>query len=171
MRNRAVRVVGPAAWIGWPALIAVIATLLLATPVRVFSMPLPEPVFPMVLAFAWPLIRPSLLAPVALFATGLFLDLLWGTPAGLWPLSLLAVYGVILFARSLIMGQDTVMLFGWWSGAVVGAFLIAYTIVATDSGAAPTLWGVLLQVIATILLFPFANDMVTRFDDGDVRFR
>jgi rod shape-determining protein MreD len=27
------------------------------------------------------------------------------------------------------------------------------------------------QVVPTLLLFPFANCMIERFDDGDVRFR
>ena len=27
------------------------------------------------------------------------------------------------------------------------------------------------QVVPTLLLFPFANQMIERFEDGDVRFR
>ncbi len=45
---------------------------------------LPEPVFPMAPAFAWAMIRPSVLAPLVLLVMGLFLDLLWGGPIGLW---------------------------------------------------------------------------------------
>jgi rod shape-determining protein MreD len=59
-----VRVVGPLQWIVYPALIAIAVTVLLAIPFRLFGLNLPEPVFPLVLAFAWPLIRPSMLAPL-----------------------------------------------------------------------------------------------------------
>ena len=82
-RPVAVRVVGPLQWIVYPSLLAILATLVLATPVTLFGLSLPEPIIPMVLAFAWPLIRPSITAPLALLALGLFLDLLFYTPLGL----------------------------------------------------------------------------------------
>ena len=67
-RGGAVRVVGPTQWIIYPALAVLAATLLLGTPIEVFGLKLPEPVLPMVLAFAWPLIRPSMAAPATLLA-------------------------------------------------------------------------------------------------------
>jgi len=167
----AVRVVGPWDWIGWPTLAVVAASIAFATPVRLFGLHLPEPVFALPLAFAWPLIRPSLVAPAVLLVLGLFLDLLWHAPLGLWALSLLLVYGLILFTRLLILGQDTPTLFAWYVGGTVLAFTFAYLFVMLDVKAAPSLIGVGLQVFATLLLFPFANHLVQRFDDGDVRFR
>lgn len=166
-----VRMVGPLQWIVYPALIALAATLLLAIPLRLFGLRLPEPVLPMVLAFAWPLIRPSILAPAVLAACGLALDLFWYTPLGLWPLSLLAVYGVVLAARPLLAGQDTAMLFVWYAGGCLLAFGLAYLIVTATAGMAPNLVSVAFQIVPTLLLFPFANAMIERFDDGDVRFR
>ncbi len=74
-RAVAVRVVGPMQWIVYPALIAIAATIVLQTPVEVFGLHLPEPVIPTVLAFAWPLIRPSVLAPLVLVVLGLLLAL------------------------------------------------------------------------------------------------
>ena len=47
-----VRVVGPLQWIVYPALTAIAATVLLAIPFQLFGLNLPEPVFPIVLAFA-----------------------------------------------------------------------------------------------------------------------
>lgn len=169
--GRAVRVVGPLHWIGYPALAVIAASLVFATPVRLFSLPLPEPIFPMVLAFAWPLIRPSMLAPLVLLLAGLFLDLLWGGPMGLWALCLLSAYGVILFARPLIVGQDVRALFGWYVGVTVLAYALGYVFVSLDVKAAPSLVGGFLQVLVTVLLFPLANNLIERFDDGDVRFR
>ena len=51
------RPLNPLFWLGGPMLICVLATVLLATPLRVFGLALPEPVFPLAMAFAWAVIR------------------------------------------------------------------------------------------------------------------
>lgn len=170
-RGYQVRVVGPQDWILFPALIALVLTFLFATPVRLFGLSLPEPIFPMVLAFAWPLIRPSILAPLMLLLCGLFLDMLWGGPLGLWAVVMLGVYGVVLLVRGLILGQETLLLFIWYAGATFIGYFVAWLFVTLDAGAAPSIFGGLWQVLITIALFPAANHLIQRFDDGDVRFR
>ena len=170
-RPVAVRVVGPTQWIVVPALLAVTATVLLATPVELFGLRFPEPVIPMVLAFAWPLIRPSVAAPVVLTALGFFLDLFWFGPLGLWPLALLAIYAVVLGSRSFLIGQETAVLFVWFMACCGLAFALAWLIVTFLAGNPPSLWALLGQAAPTLLLFPFADRMIERFEDGDVRFR
>ena len=102
-----VRVVGPLQWIVYPALTAIAVTVLLAIPLRLFGLSLPEPVLPIVLAFAWR----------GLFGwSGLWLALAAGPAygAGLWVGSALfgvasestfrrAAYGLILAAAVLGM--------------------------------------------------------------------
>jgi len=167
----AVRSGGTMDWIGWPALMAAGGTLLLATPVEVFGVHLPEPILPLLLAFAWPLIRPSVVAPAVLFLLGLVLDVLLYQPLGLWPLCLLAPYGVVLAARSFLAGQETRVLFFWFCLTSGFAFLLAYLIVMLTGGRAPSLLALLGQVIPTLLLFPLSNALIQRFDDVDARFR
>lgn len=172
-RPATVRVVGPMQWIVYPTLVTMVLSVLLATPVELFGLHLPEPILPMVLAFAWPLIRPSMLAPFVLFLLGLFMDLLLAgqQPLGVWSLSLMAVYGVVLAARSLLAGQETLNLFVWYACCTVAAFLLTYLLVSMRAGNAPNILGVLGQLIPTLLLFPISNWMIERFDDGDMRFR
>ena len=170
-RGMGVRVVGPMQWLVWPALAAIAGTVILATPVHLFGLSLPEPILPLALAFAWPLIRPSVLAPLILLALGVFLDLFWFAPLGLWPLSLLAVYGVVLVARSLLAGQDGRMLFAWYAACTILAFILAYMIVSLLAGNAPSLLALFWQILPTLALFPVAAWMIEHFDDGDVRFR
>jgi rod shape-determining protein MreD len=170
-RPVAVRVVGPMQWIVYPSLAAIAITVLLATPVELFGLKLPEPVLPMVLAFAWPLIRPAVIAPLALFALGLFLDLFWGGPLGLWPLCLLAVYGAVLLSRGLLAGQETSVLFVWFATCTALAFVLAYVVVMTGAQNPPSLLALFWQILPTLLLFPVADWMIQRFDDGDTRFR
>lgn len=170
-RPAAVCVVGPVQWVVYPALAVIVLTVLLATPIRIFGLRLPEPVLPMVLAFAWPLIRPSMVGPLVLFGLGLFLDLLWGGTMGLWPICLLAVYGVVLTARNFLAGQQTAIQFLLYAGCTVLAFVLAYLIVTMTSGTAPNVWPLLAQWVQTLILFPAAFWLIERFDDGDTRFR
>jgi rod shape-determining protein MreD len=167
----AVRVVGPQHWLGWPLLAVVLATVVFATPFRLFGLPLPEPIFPMVLAFAWPLIRPSILAPFALLLVGLFLDLFWGGPLGLWALSLLIPSAIVLVARSLILGQTVKVMFLWYAASVATTFGFAFVFTALDAMQNPSIVAVMLQLTVTLLLFPFAEMLIRRFDEGEVRFR
>lgn len=172
-RPATVRVVGPMQWIVYPTLAAVGLSVLLATPASLFGLHLPEPVLPMVLAFAWPLIRPSMLAPFVLFLLGLFMDLLLAgaQPLGVWSLSLMAVYGAVLATRSLLVGQETLNLFIWYACCTLAAFLLTYLLVSMRAGNSPSIPAVLGQAIPTLLLFPISNWMIERFDDGDMRFR
>lgn len=158
-------------WIAYPALAALALTVVLGTPVELFGLKLPEPIAPMVLAFAWPLIRPTILAPAVLFGLGLFLDLFLETPLGLWALSLTCVYGAVLVSRSFLAGQEVHVLFVWYAACTGLAFLLSYLIVTAHSGNAPSLLSLVGQVTPTLLLFPVAAWMLDRFDDGEVRFR
>lgn len=170
-RPVAVRVVGPMQWIVYPALITVAAAIVLQTPVELFGLHLPEPVIPMVLAFAWPLIRPSVLAPVVLVGLGLLLDILTHGPLGLWALSFLAIYSVVLASRSFLVGQDTAVLFVWYAACCALAFLVVYVAMLFIAPTPASLISVFLQILPTLLLFPFAHRLIERFEDGDVRFR
>ena len=171
-RPVAVRVIGPTQWIFLPALAVMVATILLATPVKLFGwFHLPEVVLPLTLAFAWPLIRPSVFGPLTLLVLGLFLDLLWGGPLGLWSTCLLAVYGGVLLARSFLVGQETRVLFAWYVVCTIGAFALAYLVTSVRAQNAPSILALLGQMIPTLLLFPVSAWMIERFDDGDLRFR
>lgn len=158
-------------WIGLPMLAAIIATLAVAAPLRLFGLPLPEPIFPMVLAFAWAVIRPSLLGPFALLLLGLFLDLFWGTPFGMWGVSLLVVYGAALLGRQLIAGQSPQALWVVYAVLSLLGFACAYILAAVGSGTPPTVLGSLSQYGVTVALYPVAYWLTERFEDADVRFR
>jgi len=168
---QAARPLQPWRWLGWPALACVAATIVFAIPFRVHGLRLPQPVFPMILAFAWALIRPSVLAPFGILLTGLFLDYYWGGPIGLYAVSLLVAYTAILSARSMMTGQSRPMRQFWFAATTALVMLTAYLISALDSRTAPNLLSVFWQFLATSLLYPFAHRLIERFEDADVRFR
>lgn len=171
MSFQAARPLDPWRWLGVPALLCVVATVLFAIPLRVFTLGLPEPVFPLVCAFAWAVIRPSLLAPFFLLLLGLFLDVFWGGPLGMWALALVAVYGVSVGMRALMSGQGWLMTAAWYAGMTLLALGVGYLITLIIARQAPSLFGVLWQYLATLALFPLAYRMIDRFEDADVRFR
>lgn len=158
-------------WIFIPALLSVLGTVLLATPVELFGLSLPEPLLPMILAFAWPLIRPSMLAPAVLFLLGVIVDVLLGRQLGLSAVMLLGVYGAILAARSFLIGQETPILFFWYAICTTAALVVGYVITSLSAHNPPSILAFLGLLIPTLLLFPLADRMIERFDDGDMRFR
>ncbi|MGZ8363600.1 MAG: hypothetical protein ACXW3D_06830 [Caulobacteraceae bacterium] len=165
------RPLDPWQWLGAPAVLCLLAAILLAIPVKLFGFRPPEPVWPLVLAFAWAVIRPSILAPLALLLLGLFLDLLWGAPLGLWGLASLTGYGVVVLSRSMMTGQSRSVLWSWYAIMCGLSMTAAYVITMLDSGTAPNLWAVFWQFLPTALLYPLAHRLIERFEDADVRFR
>ena len=166
------RPLSPLGWLGLPALLSVALTVVLATPVRIFGLALPNPVFPLALAFAWAVIRPSVLPPFALLALGLFLDVFWGGPQGLWPLCLLAAYAAVLIVRRLLTGQDFLMMAAWYALTTAIAFGVGFALMTMDAGGgAPNLVALGWQYAWTVVLFPFAFRLIDRYEDADVRFR
>ena len=169
---RTAKPLNPILWLGLPMLICVLGTVILATPLRIFGFALPEPVFPLTLAFAWAVIRPSVLPPFALLVLGLFLDVFWDGPQGLWPLCLLGAYAAVLWARRLIMGQDFIVMWAWYGAVIAAAFALGFVLMTMDARAAPNLislsW---MYFLPTLLLFPFAHRLIAQYEDADVRFR
>lgn len=171
MSFSAARPLDPWRWIGVPALLCMVFTIVFAAPIRIFGLQPPEPVFPMVCAFGWAVIRPSILAPFILLLLGAFLDVFWGGALGLWPVSLLVAYAGTLFMRNMMTGQSRPMMAAWYAGMSLVALATGYLITMLDVKSAPSLIAVFWQFLATSLLYPFAHRLIDRFEDADVRFR
>ncbi|MEP6966641.1 MAG: hypothetical protein ABI906_01040 [Pseudomonadota bacterium] len=171
MTPRAGRPLNPAVWLGAPMLACCAASIVFALPIRLFGFAPPEPVFALAPAFAWAMMRPSLLPPIALTVLGLFLDTLWGGPLGLWPLCLLAAYGSALLARALLLGQDFLAMWAGYAGACAAAMVTGLICMELKAGAVPSLVGAAWQWVASAALFPFAWRLIERYEAADARFR
>jgi rod shape-determining protein MreD len=171
MQPRTVQRLNPVIWLLTPALACATASLVLATPIRILGLQAPEPVFAVAPAFAWAVIRPSALAPIALALLGLFQDLLWGGPLGLWAVCLLAVHGAALALRPVLSGQDFWTLGAWYGAASLLGFGIGLVLTLAASGQVASLTGLGLQILATLALYPLVWRLIDRFEDADVRFR
>ncbi len=171
MAAGAVQPLNPLQWLALPALGAAAAAAVLAAPLEAWGLRLPEPVFGLVLAFAWGALRPSVIAPFMLLLLGLFQDLLWGDTLGLWPLALLAAYAVTCAVRTVLAGQSFWTLWAWYLAAAAVAFGLAFGLVALRDHEPPDLVGLGLQAGVTIALFPLAWRLINAFEDADIRFR
>jgi len=161
----------PWRWIGIPTVACMGATLVFAAPIRVFGFYPPEPLFAMVPAFAWAMLRPSILAPLFLLILGLFDDLVWGGRLGLWSLGLLVAYAFVLITRSMMSGQSRIMMWLWWAASLTACMGSVWLIVRTLTGNSPNLLAVAGQWLPTVLLYPLADRLIVRFEDADPRFR
>jgi len=166
------RPLAPWRWLGTPMLMVVGLSLIFAIPsLRIGEWRLPEPVFAVPVVFAWAVIRPSMLAPMGVMLMGLFLDFLWNAPTGFWPVCLLLPYGLVLGGRSMLAGQSQLMMWVWYAAATaltLGAGYL-FTMLSTQNDPDPISVG--WQFLATVVLYPFANQLIERFEDADVRFR
>jgi rod shape-determining protein MreD len=169
--SRAAQPLDPWRWLGIPALLCLAASLVFATPLKVFGLQLPQPVFAMVPAFAWAVIRPSMLAPFVLLAMGILLDALWGTPLGLWAGSLLIAYAAVVVTRNMMSGQSSAVMWAWYAAVTALAMFAGYVFTVITAQAAPAGIVVFWQFLWTAILYPFAHRLVGRFEDADVRFR
>jgi rod shape-determining protein MreD len=171
MAQVTVQPLNPVVWLLTPAIACALASLLFAVPIRVLGLQPPEPVFAMAPAFAWAVIRPSVLAPIVLMALGLFLDILWGGPLGLWAVSLLVLHGAAFALRPVLTGQGFWALGAWYAVCCVLGFSTGLVFDLIASGEAASLSGLALQLGVTLALYPLAWGLIDRFEDADVRFR
>lgn len=169
--STAARGLSPWSWLGVPMLQVVAVTFVFALPLRFFGLSLPEPLFAMPVVFAWAVIRPAMLAPPAVMLLGFYLDLLWGSPLGFWPVCLLLPYGLVLGGRTMLAGQSQLMMWVWYGAATLVALGAGYLITMLSTQGAPDLISVGWQFLATVVLYPFADRLIDRFEDADVRFR
>jgi len=161
----------PIRWMAAPMAVCMIATLLFAAPIKIAGLQLPEPVFAMVPAFAWAVLRPSILGPVFVLLLGLFCDLVWGGRLGLWGLGLLVAFGFVLVTRNMMSGQSRLMMWVWYVAAWSIGMGCVYLVVLMQTGNAPNILAVAGQWLPTALLYPVADRLIGAFEDTDPRFR
>lgn len=166
-----VRPLNPMEWLGVPAVACAVASFAFAIPARLFGLSPPEPVFALAAAFAWAVIRPSVLPPFVLLLLGLFLDLLWGGPLGLWPICLLTVYAAVLFVQRTLSQFE---FFGQWIAYAIACAIAlgaGWVLASIRAGVLVDLAALAWQYLATVLLFPIAFVLIERYQGADVRFR
>ncbi len=140
-------------WAASPFLTGLFAVLLFATPLQLFDMAVPMPLFPLMVVYYWVMLRPSLMSPLVIFLIGLFQDFLSGGPIGLWALSYLLVAALISTQRGIFAWRGRATL---WAGFAIAAILaagISWLAARIALGAAPSGGALFSETLSTIVAF------------------
>lgn len=114
------------------------------------------PVFTTMAVFYWTVHRPDLLPPAAVFAVGLFQDMLTGHPAGSTALALLAIYGAALSQRRVLLGKPFLVTWIGFAAIAAGAFLLVWLSICVLSARLLATPAAPAQFAATVACFPLA---------------
>lgn len=158
-------------WYGGAApILTVIAAILLDLlwlPVPGFSAV--APAFPVMAVFCWAAWRPQMLPYTAVFAIGLFEDLVRGTPMGTASLTLLVVQGLVSAQRQFLSTRSfEVLWLGFVLAAAVGA-LATWCAISFSYRTALSPWPGVMQYLLTVAAFPPAAFLLMRVERGLAR--
>ncbi len=154
--------------VGYPArLVPCLSTLLFAV-ISVVPLNLPgfavvTPAFALMAAFHWTVYRPGLLPLSAVFAIGLSLDLLNGTPyVGLSALTLLLARAVVMSQRQFFLDRSFPVVWLGFLVLTVGNFAFLWAFVSMLYGAPLGLRPFVFQAVLTVSCFPVGSYLLAR---------
>ena len=137
-----------------PTMLGVLGVLVLAAPIRLFEGFAPTPIFPLVIVFFWSVYGPDYLPPLSVFVIGLLQDLLTGGPLGLWPAVYLFTQFIVMSQRAYFLGREQKVVWIGFGFASLGAGLILWLVMSLMSGALLPVRFLLLQLAATVAIYP-----------------
>lgn len=120
----------------------------------------PDLVLPAV--FYWSIYRPDLLPGAAVFAIGIFQDVLIGAPLGVNTLSLVLVHSIVVSQRRFFRGKSFAV--AWWAftivaaGAAVLIWLLMSSLHLTIIDPLPGIF----RLVMTVALYPFLTWVFAR---------
>ena len=106
-----------------PFVVSLVLIMFSAMPINVSSIGPVAPNLGLIAVFYWTIYRPDLMPAVAVLPLGLWQDLMNAGPIGLNALTLLIVYGVIVFQRVFFRGKSFLIV--WWAFGLTAAFAAA----------------------------------------------
>jgi len=139
------------------------SVLLSVTPVHVPGLAIATPAFALMTIYHWTIYRPDLMPAGGVFAVGLLLDLLTGTPyVGMSSLILLAARSLVLSQRRLVANKAFAIVWAGFLGvaAIVTAFewLLTSLLSTVPLGSRPLVF----QAIVTVAGFPVISYLLAQ---------
>ncbi|TVR98870.1 MAG: rod shape-determining protein MreD [Rhodospirillales bacterium] len=140
-----------------PFVIAVLSVLLAVVPLRVPSLGVAGPIWPLMAVFYWTLYRPDLMPAVAVFAVGILFDALSGAPLGVNTLAFLALHGLVAGQRRFFYGKPFLLI--WLGFAVVAgtAMMAAWALASLWYGTPIAGQRMATQLAMTVGCFPVVS--------------
>ena len=141
-----------------PFAITLVFAIISVVPLSLPGFAVVTPAFALMAVFHWTVYRPDWLPLTAVFVTGLFLDLLNGTPyVGLSALALLGARTAVLSQRQLFVNRTFPVLWLGFSAVAAGTFAFFWVAVSILHGATLGLRPFVFQAVLTIACYPVGS--------------
>jgi rod shape-determining protein MreD len=137
-----------------PLLLTLVLVILSQVPMQLpASMPI-SPAFAVISIYFWGLHQPDVMPAPAVFAVGLFQDILGGLPIGLNAFMLLVLYGLVVSQRRYFFGKSFGVL--WWGFAMLAivAGFMQWAMMSVFSGRLLAVAPVAVEQLTTAALYP-----------------
>jgi rod shape-determining protein MreD len=151
----------------FPASLLPLVTMLALATVTVMPFRIPgyaavTPAFALMGVYHWTVYRPALLPPLALFALGVFLDLLTGAPLGVSSIVFLLARAVVLRNRRFFVGKEFPFVWSGFTLLAAGAVAFTWALGSLYSRELFDARPFLLQWVLTVAIFPAADRFLVR---------
>ncbi len=122
-----------------------------------YGVPYIAPVFPaftLMAVYFWTIYRPDLFPAVAVFAVGIFQDVLNDMPLGLSALVLLLVYGFVISQGRVFLGKSYLVVWSGFAVVAAGASLIGWTVASLRFATFIEPGSFAIQLLLSVALYP-----------------
>lgn len=159
---------------GWLRRTLPVATTLVATLLNLVVIPgagngVIAPSLTLVCVVCWSAWRPELLPYVAVFAIGLFEDLLRGAPIGLTALILLISAAIIRSQARALNGRPFGILWAVFAVVAMGAGALQWLVLLLLMGGGVAPWPAVFQFLVTLAVFPPVAWLLSRLRRSAMR--
>jgi len=152
-----------------PIAITLLLAMAAAVPLHIPGSSVLIPAVTLVSVYYWTIFRPDLMPAPAVFAIGLFQDVLSGTPLGVNALVLLLVFAVVLGQRRFFLGKSFLVM--WWGFVLIvaGALACTWMILSSLERAIINPLPAVFQGTVTLALFPILTRIFIRSQQALLR--
>ena len=137
-----------------PLVLTLVLVVLSQVPMQLpATMPI-TPAFAVISIYFWGLHQPDVMPAPAVFAVGLFQDILGGLPIGLNAFLLLVLYGLVVSQRRYFFGKSFGVL--WWGFAMLAIVtgVLEWVMMSILSGHFMAVMPVVVEQLTTAALYP-----------------
>jgi rod shape-determining protein MreD len=146
-----------------PAAATLALVLLAAMPLHVPGLARIMPLVALIGVYHWTAYRPDLMPAGAVFAIGLFQDIISGGPLGLYAAVFLLVHGGIVSQARFFVGKGFVVLWFGFGLMSAAASLIAWVVTVVLNAALMDPWAPIYQYLLTLGVFPILSRLFLRW--------
>lgn len=147
----------------FPFFSVVFCILLTMVPFGLSSGYLAPPSFALIAIYIWILVRPGLMTPASVFLLGVFQDLVWGGPVGLWGMVFLAVWAFTVSQRRFLEGRGFGLIWAGFGVVAIGSGLLAWIIASVFYGVPMPVIPILSQTVLSFAVYPLFAKMIPFF--------